>query len=194
MPIARTRTRISLIALAGAALAAPAGAQDWFKHPFGELRSYHLDWLAICAEDGAGSCRVVYSAADIGSGAAFDRRLTLRYDEAAETWTPEVMDRGMPSGELSQLAFSFDGDDAVYVPTGAYVAGEAGAADVAETVTVTDADLIADIVAEMRAGKALAVTYFPKGTGDGSAEFSLRGVRDAQAAVEAHVAKRGKGA
>ena len=197
MPIRRTRAAPLLLALAGSALAAPAGAQDWFEHPFGELRSYHLDWLAICADTGAGPCRVVYSAADIGSGAAFDRRLTLRYDEAAGTWMPEVMDRGMPESGLRRLAFVFDGDTTVLALPTAYMPGEAGTADalgrtaeVAETVSITDPDLAARLNDEMRAGRTLAVRYLPLGTGDGVAEFSLRGVRAAQAAVESHVAKR----
>ena len=193
MHIALPRAALPLAVLAVAAIPRPAGAQDWFQHPFGELRGYHLDWLAVCAEKGDGPCRVVYSAADIGSGAAFDRRLTVRYDDAAGTWTPEVMDRGMPERELSRITFAFGEGEPIDVPPLAVTPGEAGGEDVAETVTVSDPALADILVAEMRAGRRLLVTYEPAGTGDAEADFSLMGVRDAMDAVEAHVAKR-KGA
>lgn len=191
MPIAHARTFLSALALTGAALALPAGAQDWFQHPSGDLRAYHLDWLAVCAEDGDGPCRVVYSAADIGSGAAFDRRLTVRYDGAAGTWTPEVMDRGMPESELSRITFAFGEGEPVDVPPLAVAPGEAETENVAETFTVSDPALADILVAEMRAGRRLLVTYEPGGTGDAEADFSLMGVTDAMDAVEAHVAARG---
>ena len=191
MHIALPRAALPLAVLAAASAAPPAGAQDWFRHPFGELRAYHLDWLAACAEDGDGACRVVYSAADIGSGAAFDRRLTLRYDEASGTWTPEVMDRGMPERELSRITFAFGEGEPIEVPPEAVLPGEATTSDVAETFMLSDPALADILVAEMRAGRRLLVTYEPTGTGDAEADFSLIGVVAAMDAVEAHVAGRG---
>ena len=31
----------------------------WFVHPFGALRSYHGDWLAVCDKEETGNCRLV---------------------------------------------------------------------------------------------------------------------------------------
>lgn len=214
-PFFRARLRrLAVPALvAGAALpASPAAAQDWLQHPSGDIRSYHLDWLAVCEEGGAGECRAVYSAPDIGSDAAFDRRLALRYDEAAGVWTPEVMDRGMPAGSLAELAFAFDEDEPIVVPSGAFApilpdtgtagsAGETaadadfsvedgGAAPEAEAVVLTDPAYADILLAEMRAGRRLLVTYQPPGGGDGEADLSLFGLTAAMAAIEAHVAGR----
>jgi len=36
-----------------------SAAGDWFEHEFGELRSYHKNWLAICTDKGKGICRTV---------------------------------------------------------------------------------------------------------------------------------------
>lgn len=38
--------------------ASAAFSGDWFVHKYGELRSYHGDWLAICENVGKGDCRV----------------------------------------------------------------------------------------------------------------------------------------
>ena len=201
-----------------AALAAgPVAAQDWFEHRSGELRSYHLDWLAACADGGEGACRVVYAAPDIGSEAPFDRRLTLRFDEAEALWTPEVMDRGMPVDALEEVAFAFDEDTPVAIPLDALAAGAQAApapasadgvsaedvpggdwpiqappgTDVAaETVVVSDPAYRDILLAEMRAGRRLRVTYAPTGTGDGEADLSLFGLTAAMAAVEALIEER----
>ena len=216
-----------------ALLPLPAAAQDWFDHSSGELRSYHLDWLAACADGGDGACRVVYAAPDIGSEAPFDRRLTLRYDEQAGLWTPEVMDRGMVPGALDEIAFAFDEDTPIPVPLdviasaadapapifGPAVEGLAAestgvegpaagisAEDVpsgdwpiqsppgtdaaAQTVIVANPAYRDILLAEMRAGRRLLVTYAPAGEGDGEADLSLVGLTAAMAAVEAHVAER----
>lgn len=211
LPCAPSRRRAALtLALAPALVALPATGQDWLQHPSGDIRSYHLDWLAVCEEGGAGDCRAVYAAPDIGSDAAFDRRLTLRYDETAGLWTPEIMDRGMPAETLTEIAFAFDEDAPTVVPSSAFVPQPVDAAGAVEEDTASDAAdggdvpapaasdtaIIVDpayrdiLLAEMRAGRRLMVTYQPVGAGDGEAELSLFGLRAAMAAVEARVAER----
>jgi len=179
--------RTSLIILL-VVIAAPAIAGDWFQHKFGELRSYHDDWLAVCNDSGAGPCRAVQTAADPGSAAYFDQRLALHRIDGTPDWAVEIMDRGMPD-TIDSLRLTFDGV-ATDVPAGAWKKGELVFANVAETVTITDPAVADDIMAQMKAGNRLTIAYTPQGSGDGSAEFSLRGITAAANAIEARVLAR----
>ena len=96
--------------LVAAVLATPAAAQDWFLHSSGELRAFHGDWLAVCADEGAGACRLVATGVDPGSGAFFDFRLAAHRIDNSPDWAIEVMDRNMPAAELTALTLSFDGE------------------------------------------------------------------------------------
>ncbi|TDK48024.1 hypothetical protein [Antarcticimicrobium luteum] len=175
--------------LAGLLLAAPAGAQDWFLHEYGELRAYHGDWLAVCDEAGAGPCRVVQTGTDPGSDAYFDLRLAAQRIDNSPDWAIEVMDRNMPAQGLTELTLSFDGV-AVAVPQGAWTAGDMLSPNASDTVTIRDPDLALDLVARMKAGNRVTVTYAPLGEGDGRASFPLRGVTAAMNAIEARVLAR----
>jgi len=177
------------LALAGVLLAAPASAQDWFLHEHGDLRAYHGDWLAICEDAGAGPCRVVQSSADPGSDAYFDMRLAAHRLDDSPDWAIEVMDRGMPAGALTELRLSFDGVAAT-VPVTAWTVGDIASPMAADTVTIRDQDLALDLVARMKAGNRMRVTYAPRGEGDGRADFPLRGVTAAMNAIEARVLAR----
>ncbi|MEC3859705.1 hypothetical protein VK792_00290 [Mesobacterium sp. TK19101] len=168
--------------------AAPAFAGDWFQHKFGELRSYHGDWLAVCNDAGAGPCRAVQTAVDPGSAAYFDQRLAVHRIDGTPDWAVELMDRGMPDA-IESLRFTFDGV-ATDVPSGAWKSGELVYANVAETVTITDPTIAADLVAKMKAGNRLMISYAPQGSGDGSAAVSLRGITAAANAIEARVLPR----
>ncbi|MDF1717301.1 MAG: hypothetical protein P1U75_11620 [Antarcticimicrobium sp.] len=175
--------------LAGLLLAAPASAQDWFLHDYGELRAFHGDWLAVCDGAGAGPCRVVQTGVDPGSNAFFDLRLAAHRIDDSPDWAIEVMDRGMPASALTELRFSFDGDE-VAVPRSAWTAGDMHSSNAVDTVTIRDPDLAYELVARMKAGNRVIVTYAPMGEGDGRAGFPLRGVTAAMNAVEARVVVR----
>lgn len=175
-------------ALALTLLAAPALAGDWFQHKFGELRSVHGDWLAVCADNGEGACRVTISGKDPGSSAFFDYRLTLYYVEGVNDWNIEVMDRDMPEHALQDMLFDVDGELTRLLP-GQFEPGELGIPNVAETVSITDFDFSRTLVPKLQAGNRLTITYTPPGY-DGRAAFSLRGISAAMRAVEDHVRQR----
>ncbi|MEQ9259494.1 MAG: hypothetical protein RIG84_10365 [Roseovarius sp.] len=176
--------------LAGLVLvAAPAVAQEWFTHSSGELRAYHGDWLAVCADEGEGPCRAVTTAVDPGSQAFFDLRLAIHRLDASPDWAVEVMDRGMPGEALTALSFSFDGE-VVDLPPGAWEQGDFDGYNAVDTVVIRDAEIAADLVARMKPGTAVVMTYRPRGEGDGVARFSLRGVTAAADAIEARVLAR----
>lgn len=167
--------------------AAPAAAQQWFHHDFGELRAYHGDYLSVCNDNGAGACRTVQTGMN-PSDFLFDERLVLHRREDAPGWVVEVMVRGMPDA-LSSLAFSIDGET-VDVPLAHRAAGGYDFANVAETVHITDAALNNELVRRMRAGNKMTVYWTPRGDSDGSEAFSLRGVTAATNAIDARVRTR----
>jgi len=175
--------------LTGLLLAAPASAQDWFVHDYGELRAYHGDWLAVCDDAGAGPCRVVQTGTDPGSNAFFDLRLAAHRIDDSPDWVIEVMDRNMPASALTELRFSFDGEE-IAVPPSAWTAGDMRSQAAVDTVTIRDPDLAYELVGRMKAGNRVIVTYAPMGEGDGRASFPLRGVTAAMNAVEARVVVR----
>ncbi|RVT87196.1 hypothetical protein DXV76_03705 [Rhodobacteraceae bacterium CCMM004] len=173
--------RAALLALCLAA--APAAAQEWVLHDSGELRADHGDWLAVCADGGAGPCRAVQTFADPGSDAYFDGRLALHLGVDGG-WTIEVMDRGLPAERVGAMNFTF-GTDVVDVPLSAIRPGDIGGGPAADTVTLDLPELTRDLVARIAAAARVTVNYAPSGDGDGVARFSLRGSRAALEAVAA---------
>ncbi|WP_424966718.1 MULTISPECIES: hypothetical protein [unclassified Dinoroseobacter] len=172
-----SRARALTLALAtGLAVVpfAPALADlDWFQHPFGERRAYVQDWLAVCADSGAGPCRLVRSNQD-SRGPAFDSRVSLHL--APGGWTMEVMDRGMPSETLSELRFFFDETLLIVATRQDFIPGERDFPNILETVTLTNPDLTDRLLSAMRAGGELVITYRPEGSGDATVIIPLRGV------------------
>ncbi|GAA6199988.1 hypothetical protein [Aquicoccus sp. SU-CL01552] len=177
------------LALASLLLAMPASAQEWFLHDYGELRAYHGDWLAVCDDGGNGPCRVVQTGVDPGSNAYFDQRLAAHRIDASPDWVIEVMDRDMPAAALTELRFRFDGQEVAVQPP-AWTVGDMRSSNAVDTVTIRDPDLAHELVARMKAGNRVSVTYAPTGAGDGSASFPLRGVTAAMNAAEARVLAR----
>lgn len=170
-------------------MASSVGAGPWFQHEYGEMRSYHGDWLAVCKEAGNGACRIVATAKDPGSAAYFDLRLAAHRIDGSPDWAVEVMDRNMPASAVETLVFTFDGE-AVRIPTGQWTAGDFDFGNAVDSLVIRDAALADDLVARMMTGGLVSVSYAPRGEGDGRAEFSLRGVTSAVRAVEAHVLPR----
>ena len=180
----RTVLTLSLALLSPASM---ISAQEWFQHEFGELRAYHGDWLAVCDDNGDGPCRMVQSAKDEGSDAAFDSRLSGQMIEGPNDWTFVVMDRGMPASDLSRLWVEIDGTS-IEIP--GWSVGENGMENVAETVTVTDPAVTGPLLDAMKAGGRMTVRYAPAGSGDGQSTYSLRGVTAAANAIDARVKAR----
>ena len=184
------RMRFAAISALCLFFGAPATAGEWFQHKFGELRSVHGDWLAVCADNGAGACRIVHAGKDPGSDAFFDYRMSLHFVEGLAAWNVQVMDRGMPYRDVTEVTFDFDGEW-LRLPPKSWVPGEPGFDNVAETFHITDADITESIAEHMRAGNMLTIVYRPEGDGNGFAQFPLRGVTSAMEAVERHVFARG---
>lgn len=174
------KTLMAMLCAGLIALASSARAQAWFPHPFGELRSFHKDWLAVCEANGAGPCRLVRAAADEGSDAFFDQRLTLCHGE--DGWWIEVMDRGMPEADLTQLIFRFAQREFA-LDASHWAPGERQFETVVETVTIKDRAVVDPIIDAMRAGLELEIAYRPAGSGDGRLEIPLRGFSAAMDAV-----------
>jgi invasion protein IalB len=177
-----TMTAFMMLATSPAVL-----AQEWFLHSFGELRAYHGDWLAVCEDEGAGACRMVQTGKDTGSDAYFDNRIALHRIDGTPDWAVVLMDRGMPAESLSSVWVVIDG---VRVDIPLWTVGELDQANVAETITLTDATLTARIVEAMKAGNRMVFHYAPVGTGDGMSRYSLRGVTAAAQSIEARVLAR----
>lgn len=169
----------------GAALAQGA----WFQHEYGEIRSFHQDWMAACADAGSGACRILRASADPGSGAFFDQRLTLHRIDGTPDWVLEVMDRDLPASELQELVFDF-GSSQIVVPAAQIRAGDYEYGGASDSVTVRDGALVDQILTAMKKGRNLTVRYSPQGAGDGRAQFPLRGVTRAAQAVQSQVLPR----
>ena len=174
----------------GLGWASAALAQSgWFQHEFGELRSYHTDWMAVCADSGAGQCRILRADIDPGSNAFFDLRLALYRIDGSPDWVLEVMDRNMPATDVQELIFDF-GSSEIVVPAAEISAGDYEYGGAVDSVHLRNPQIVADILAKMKAGRFVTVRYTPEGGGDGEAEFSLRGVQSAVRAVQARVLPR----
>ncbi len=178
---------VSVAGMALVLVANPASANDWIRHKFGDMRAYFGDWLGVCANEGEGPCRAVQSAKDPRSSAAFDRRLTLHRVPDSSDWAVEVMDRDMPAARLETVVLTFDGDTVEIDPKD-WRAGSLDAINVADTITITNPELTADLIERMRKGNRLVVSYMPAGAGNGNAEFSLRGITAASRSIEERLA------
>ncbi|MEM6619748.1 MAG: hypothetical protein AAF631_10640 [Pseudomonadota bacterium] len=181
--------RVWYAAAIAATLAQPVLAQAWFMHTSGEIRAYHGDWLAVCADEGNGPCRVVATAVDPGSNAFFDLRLAAHRIDNSPDWAVEVMDRSMPASQVETLTFTFDGE-ATTIPRSAWKAGDFLYGSVVDTLVIRDPAVAADLVEKMKAGNRVVITYAPTGRGDGEASFPLRGVTAAMNASESRVLER----
>ncbi|WP_114389836.1 hypothetical protein [Notoacmeibacter marinus] len=180
-----------LIGAAVAGLFLGAGhavAGEWFVHPFGELRAYHGDWLAVCDDKGEGRCRAVHSERKSADDRFFgkSRVALLRIDD--NRWAIEFHDEGLSASELHSLAFTVDGKTTP-IPQGALKIGTPDVDNVADTVTIMDATLAGELVAKMRAGNRLIIDYQPSAT-DGKALVSLRGATAVTDAIEAQIRDR----
>ncbi|MFY0596788.1 MAG: hypothetical protein JXQ85_10195 [Cognatishimia sp.] len=172
------------VGLAAVALmATPLTAGDWFNHKFGELRSYHKDWLNVCNDKGAGTCRAVqYQLPDTGETFFGESRLALIY-RGDGVYDIEVFDRGLDPISDGDVVFDFGSDRVVLTPN-QWRSGGADVANVAETFVVNDQDaarLLTDLV--MRKSR-LVVKFVVEDAPISEAQFSLRGSLAALNAIE----------
>lgn len=177
--------RAVVLAAALALGALPAGAGPWFAHPFGELRAYHGDWLAVCNDLGQGPCRAVQTPLEPGETRVGMARLALeRGPDGGMTIT--LSDLAMPEAGPATPRLFVDGREAA-LPAGSWAPGEPGLPGVLHSMAITDPALVADLLAQMKAGRWLELRHE-----GGAVTFSLRGVTAALAAIETQAGKQNR--
>jgi len=182
----RSIVRLLCLIVAGvlvALSAAPALAKDWFLHPYGELRAYHGDWLAVCEEGGEGACRAVQILLEPGETRVGPARLALERKDAGH-FDVVFHHQALFAGVRGPLVLDIDGE-ALTLSPGQWAPGEPGRPNVIAAFHIADVELAKDLVARMKAGARLTLRHDA-----GEAQFSLRGVTAALAAIEAQAASR----
>jgi invasion protein IalB len=158
--------------------APPALAQDWFLHPYGELRAYHGDWLAVCDNAGEGPCRAVQIMLEPGETRVGPARLALERRNSGR-FDIVFHHQALIGGVRDPLALVIDGQSLTLAPD-QWATGEPGLPNVIAAFHIVDPALIETLVARMKAGRRLTLRHDA-----GEAHFSLRGVTAALAAIEA---------
>ncbi|MEL6978176.1 MAG: hypothetical protein AAGM38_05800 [Pseudomonadota bacterium] len=189
----------ALCVIALAAPVAPTGAlaEDgaWFLHEFGELRSYHGDWLAVCGPDARGSCRLVQFLFEPGQRDRFfgSARLSVESDpESGEIDRIELYARGAPDEPLGAVGIVIDGNAWSLRPGSEIRGARTGAGGViSESYEITASSLLAELHAAMRRGETLRIGYRTQ-EGAQRLRFSLRGYAAGMAAIDALEARRGR--
>ncbi len=179
------------LALAISAPSLPARADvangDWFVHEFGELRSYHGSWLAVCESSGAGDCRAVQYLFGKSKDRFFgDSRLSIGplAAEDGDSTVIELYDRGAPDRPLGPVTFEIGRRSWVLQPGRTVTEARTGAGGtISESYQIVDPDLVSDILASMRSGRRLRIGYQ---TDDGRKHlvFSLSGFSTTTRAIE----------
>lgn len=160
----------------------PFGAQadtGWFMHPFGELRSYHGDFLNVCSDEGRGPCRTVNHVLVAGDTFYGEARLALH--SVGDGWALEIWDQDLPFDANTPFALSVDGH-ALDVDPNPWSDMTPDGVRVAQSLSIINLDAAAPIIDTMRRGFFLTVAHEA-----GEAVFSLRGLINAQNAIEDHL-------
>lgn len=153
-------------------IAPSAQAGPWFLHPFGELRAYHGDWLAVCRENGAGPCRAVQYRRMRDEGFFGDSQLALSLLD--EGWALGVFDDRMTEDGSTNLSIIIDGSETLDMEARP---GSPEFGNVSQSLWVPIND---DLVDALQRSNRVEV-IFP----GGSETFSLRGVTAATTAIVA---------
>ncbi len=156
----------------------------WFMHPFGELRSYHGDFLNVCADEGQGACRTVNHVLVAGDSFYGKQRMALH--RLGDGWGIELWDIDLPMDVEPPFGLSVDGrtldiDPAVWSDT------TPDGIRVAQTLSIVDPAAAAPVIDAMRRGFFLTVSHEA-----GQAVFSLRGLIAAQTAIDRHLGRISK--
>ena len=160
---------------------------EWFLHEFGELRSYHGDWLAVCDERGDGPCRLVQYKLEEG-GDPFFGQSRMSVDQTDVDGQAglilDFFDRGAPDEPQGPVTLEAGPVSWVLMPgrdvTKAFTPG---GGTVAESFQVRKPVLVDEIVEQMRKGRWLRVGY-PNGGQRKRLVFSLRGFHSGMKAIE----------
>ena len=168
-------------------VAFPIGAQadtGWFMHPFGEMRSYHGDFLNVCSDEGRGDCRTVNHL--LVSGDTFYGEARLALHAVDDGWALEIWDQDLPFDISVPFTLSVDGHR-LEIDLNAWSNLAPDGVRIAQTLSILDPVAVAPIVEAMRRGFFLTVAHEA-----GEAVFSLRGLIKAQNAIESHLERVSK--
>lgn len=145
-----------------------AYADPWIMHPFGELRSYHGDWLAVCDDLGKGPCRLVHLGQD-----PYVRVAILVNPTAVEVTL------GAAEGDWSLVDLALDGQ-AFDLPDYAWTLGLYNVPNVVGSCVVMEDPVLGDLIAKLKSANRLNVQM------DGAmVSVPLRGVTAGLRAIEA---------
>lgn len=185
-----------IIAAFGMLPSASIGASidgKWFLHHFGEMRAYFGDFLAVCDQEEFSRCRIV----QYGFGPQVDAdgtqvvaqdgffgnaRLSIQQSfdaNNAPAYQIEIFSTKLPDVPKGPMTFSIDGK-VFQLKDEDWQAGSPEGYNVAQTFSIVDLSLNADLVSAMKAGNRLRVLH------DGWSEthFQMRGITRALVAVE----------
>lgn len=156
-----------------------AKAGEWFLHEFGELRSYHGDFLAVCQNAGDGPCRAVQHLWGPGDDKPFFgiARLGVHRINTGD-YAVELFARVLPDDPVGPFSLTIDGRAQDVSPDAFSLTSPEGYA-VAETVSLHAGPETSAIVAGMKRGFFLTFTY-----PEGRDVYSLRGLTAALNAIE----------
>lgn len=178
---------VAVLMLASVSTISDANAGKWFHHSFGELRSYHIDWLNVCHSNGEGQCRTVQMPVDPERPFFGDRRLSVhRQDNGA--YRIDIYQINMPTEPINPTIIidraRFD------LAPDQWTSGEHDSKNVAETITITDPELINTLLMVMRRGNRFTFTYGEDEPTRREAIFMLRGFTSATNAIERYLNNR----
>lgn len=161
---------------------ASAHAGKWIIHEFGELRSYHGDWLNVCADMGRGDCRSVHYELKPGGDTFFGDSVVTVHRLDGGGYAVGIFARDLSAERLETLTIEIDGEP-FHLPASARKAGTLRFDNVVDTVTVVDPDVASKLVQAMQAGNWMDVQFAPAAN-DGTARIRLRGITAALGAIE----------
>lgn len=162
----------------------------WFLHEFGELRSYHGDFLNVCSGAEFRTCRSVQYGFEKGDKDTFfgSTRLSIMKvtggEPSSDHYAIEIYMQDLPTTPEGPFVLSIGGDIFQLTPSH-WASRSTEGYNVAETFTITDPELTAKLIKKMRKADNMRVLY------DGYKEkrFQLRGLSSALDANEAQTNK-----
>lgn len=162
----------------------------WFLHEFGELRSYHGDFLNVCSGAEFRTCRSVQYGFEKGDKDTFfgSTRLSIMKvtggEPSSDHYAIEIYMQDLPTTPQGPFVLSIGGDIFQLAPSH-WSSRSTEGYNVAETFTITDPELTAKLIKKMRKADNMRVLY------DGYREkrFQLRGLSSALDANDAQTNK-----
>lgn len=153
---------------------------QWFLHKFGELRSYHGDFLNVCSGAEFRFCRSVQYGFDQRPEERFfgDTRLSISDnrsgDGTSKSYSIEIYINSLPDKPTGPFIFSVDGE--IFTPRKSQVvSGSPEGYNVSQTFSITDPALTEKMIKAMRKGNSLRVLH----DGYNETRFQLRGLSSA---------------